>query len=134
MRPSKLRLPERTAATTRSFSSMASEIFSGKGPELPMHVVHPYPTRLNLSFSRYGKRPEVCGYSVTTLEPGARLVFTCGSTESPFSTAFFAKRPAPIITDGFEVFVQLVMAAITAEPRFGYISSPSTVSVISPEG
>src|SRR5215210_2927982 len=134
IRPSKLRLPERTAATTRSFSSTALEISSGKGPELPMHVVHPYPTRLNLSFSRYGKRPEVCRYSVTTLEPGARLVFTCGSTQSPFSTAFLAKRPAPIITEGLEVLVQLVMAAITAEPCVRESSSPSTVTVMVPEG
>ena len=33
-----------------------------------------------------------------------------------FSTAFFATRPAPIITLGFEVFVQLVIAAITTSP------------------
>ena len=35
---------------------------------------------------------------------------------SPFSTAFLASRPAATITDGFEVLVQLVMAAITTEP------------------
>ena len=53
---------------------------------------------------------------MTTLEPGARLVLTHGLLVSPFSTAFFASRPAPIITLGFDVFVQLVMAAITTEP------------------
>jgi len=42
--------------------------------------------------------------------------FTHGRVRSPFSTAFFATRPAPIITEGLEVFVQLVMAAITTEP------------------
>ena len=31
---------------------------------------------------------------------------------SPFSTAFLAIRPAPIMTVGFEVFVQLVIAAM----------------------
>ncbi|SLG27190.1 Uncharacterised protein [Mycobacteroides abscessus subsp. abscessus] len=41
MRPSKLRLPERTAVTERSLSLMALEISSGSGPVLPMHVVQP---------------------------------------------------------------------------------------------
>jgi hypothetical protein len=34
----------------------------------------------------------------------------------PFSTAFFASSPAPIITLGFDVFVQLVIAAMTTAP------------------
>src|SRR5438309_611805 len=34
----------------------------------------------------------------------------------PFSTAFLASNPAPIMTDGFDVFVQLVIAAITTAP------------------
>ena len=38
----------------------------------------------------------------------------CGC--SPRSTAFRASRPAPTITDGFDVFVQLVIAAITTSP------------------
>src|SRR5207253_10664310 len=41
---------------------------------------------------------------------------THGLRSSPFSTAFFATRPAPIITLGLDVFVQLVMAAMTTEP------------------
>ena len=53
---------------------------------------------------------------MTTFDPGARLVFTHGLRSSPFSTAFFATRPAPIITLGLDVFVQLVMAAMTTEP------------------
>ena len=53
---------------------------------------------------------------MTTFEPGARLVFTLGSTRSPASTAFLATRPAPTITVGFEVLVQLVIAAITTAP------------------
>ena len=41
IRPSKLRLPERTEQTTRSLSLTAFEIASGSGPELPMQVVQP---------------------------------------------------------------------------------------------
>src|SRR5215203_3852972 len=93
MRPSKFLLPERTAATTRSFSSTAAEISSASGPEFPMHVVHPYPTTSNFNCSSGSRSPEVCRYSVTTFEPGARLVLTCGATERPLSTAFFANRP-----------------------------------------
>src|SRR6266550_3960500 len=61
-------------------------------------------------------RPDFLRYSVTTLEPGARLVFTHGLRVSPRSNAFFATRPAPIITLGFEVLVQLVIAAMTTAP------------------
>src|SRR5205823_6556242 len=46
----------------------------------------------------------------------------------PASTAFFASRPAPIITLGFEVLVQEVMAAITTEPWSSSKSSPSTLT------
>ena len=53
---------------------------------------------------------------MTTFEPGARLVFTHGLLFRPFSTAFFASRPAAIITVGFDVLVQLVIAAITTAP------------------
>jgi hypothetical protein len=41
MRPSKLRLPDRTAVTARSFSLIAAEISGSSGPELPMQVVQP---------------------------------------------------------------------------------------------
>ncbi len=40
----------------------------------------------------------------------------CGLTTSPASTAFFASRPAAIITLGFEVFVHDVIAAISTSP------------------
>ena len=53
---------------------------------------------------------------MTTRLPGARLVLTHGGTSSPRSTAFLAKRPAPSITEGLEVLVQLVMAAMTTAP------------------
>src|SRR5436309_8323986 len=116
MRPSKLRFPLSTDATTRLRVSTSIETSSGSGPLLPMHVVQPYPTRLNPSCSRNGVRPATFKYSVTTFEPGARLVFTHGFRDKPRSTAFFASKPAAIITLGFDVFVQLVMAAITTEP------------------
>ena len=41
MRASKLRLPESTAAATRSFCAIASSIAGSSGPELPMQVVQP---------------------------------------------------------------------------------------------
>src|SRR3954470_19178090 len=60
--------------------------------------------------------PEARRYSVTTFDPGARLVFTHGFRVRPRSNAFFATRPAPIITLGFDVLVQLVIAAIKTAP------------------
>ena len=53
---------------------------------------------------------------MTTREPGARLVLTQGFTLRPLATAFRASSPAATITDGFEVLVQLVIAAITTDP------------------
>jgi hypothetical protein len=53
---------------------------------------------------------------VTTREPGASDDFTHGFRCNPSSTAFFATRPAAIITAGFDVFVHEVIAAITTEP------------------
>jgi hypothetical protein len=40
-RPSKLRLPLSTLATTRSCFLTVSATTSGRGPELPMQVVQP---------------------------------------------------------------------------------------------
>src|SRR4030081_2598878 len=116
MRPSKLRFPLNTDATTRLRASTSADTSSGSGPLLQMHVVQPYPTRLKPSASRYVSSPDFRKYSVTTFDPGARLVFTHGCRVNPRSTAFFATRPAPIITLGFDVFVQLVIAAITTAP------------------
>ncbi|CAB4625271.1 unannotated protein [freshwater metagenome] len=44
------------------------------------------------------------------------MVFTQGFDESPFSTAFLASKAAPIITEGFEVFVHDVIDAMTTSP------------------
>ena len=57
--------------------------------------------------------------------PGARLVFTQGFEFKPFSLAFLATSPAAISTFGFEVFVQLVMAAITTDPFCNLLLSNS---------
>lgn len=45
-------------------------------------------------------------------------------TSRPNSQAFFATRAAPSITLGFEVFVQLVMAAMTTSPCFNCAGFP----------
>src|SRR5579859_5544646 len=103
MRPSKFRLPLRIAATTRLPCLIAAAIGSATGPLLPIQVVQPYPTRLKRNCSRYPINPARLRYAVTTFDPGARLVLTHGLTVRPRSTAFFARIPAPIITDGFEV-------------------------------
>ena len=131
MRPSKLRFPERTEQATRSFSRIALETSAGSGPLFPMQVVQPYPTTWKPSCSKYGMRPASLRYSVTTIEPGARLVFTHGRCLRPDSTAFRARRPAPTMTDGFEVFVQLVIAAMTTEPSWSENSCASPCSFVS---
>ncbi|MNE31575.1 hypothetical protein D3C76_1864350 [compost metagenome] len=53
---------------------------------------------------------------MTTFEPGAKEVFTQDFVRKPRSIAFLANRPAPIMTVGLEVFVQLVIAAIAILP------------------
>src|SRR2546429_8433528 len=111
MRPSKLRLPERTAAATSCPSFTAFVTGPDSGPLLPMQVVQPYPTSSNPSSASGASSPASRKYSVTTFEPGARLVLTYGGTFSPRSRAFFASSPAPIITEGLEVLVQEVIAA-----------------------
>ncbi len=93
-----------------------------------MQVVHPYPTRLKPSSSSGSVRPARSRYSVTTFDPGASDVFTHGLERSPRATALRASTPAPTITDGFEVLVQLVMAAITTSPWSSSKVSPSSVT------
>ena len=81
-----------------------------------MQVVQPNPTRLKPSWSRQPCSPAFSKYSSTTWDPGASEVFTHGFERSPFLTALRARSPAPIITDGFEVLVHDVIAAITTSP------------------
>ena len=63
---------------------------------------------------------------MTTLEPGASVVFTQGWRCRPRSTAFLASRAAPIITDGLDVLVQEVIAAMTTAPWSISVSVPSS--------
>src|SRR5215467_14565455 len=53
---------------------------------------------------------------MTTLDPGASVVFTQGLRVRPASTALRASMAAPTITNGLDVLVQEVIAAITPEP------------------
>src|ERR1700761_5338963 len=64
---------------------------------------------------------------MTTLDPGASVVLTQGLLVRPFSTARLASRAAPTMTDGFEVLVQEVMAAMTTEPWSMVTSVPSSI-------
>src|SRR3954471_500886 len=64
---------------------------------------------------------------MTTFDPGASVVFTHGLLASPRSTAFLASSAAPIITCGFEVLVQDVIAAITTWPWSISVSVPSSI-------
>src|SRR5665213_3963278 len=105
---------------------MVLEISGGSGPELPMHVVQPNPTRLKPSLSRSFCKPDLSRYSATTCEPGASEVFTHGFTVRPLAAALRASRPAPIMTLGFEVLVHDVIAAITTSPWPRSKSVPST--------
>ena len=61
---------------------------------------------------------------MTTFEPGASEVLTHGLRCRPRSTALRATRPAASITEGFDVFVQDVMAAIVTAPWSSVTSSP----------
>src|SRR5882757_9803650 len=126
MRASKLRLPDRTAAQTRSFFTITSLSSAVRSPELPMQVVQPYAATLNPSFSRYGNSPVRCRYSVTTREPGASEVLIWAGTDSPASTAFLAIRPAASRTLGLLVLVHEVIAAISTSPFL--TSSPLAVA------
>src|SRR6185369_12108712 len=62
---------------------------------------------------------------MTTLDPGASVVFTHGWARRPLSTAFLASRAAPSITCGLEVLVQDVIDAITTAPWSSSYSVPS---------
>src|SRR6202012_4822200 len=115
-RPSKLRLPESTAAPMMPLSLIDLEISSGSGPELPMQVVQPKPTRLKPTLSRSSCSPELERYSATTWLPGASDVLTQGFAVRPLAAALRASRPAPISTLGLEGVVQEVIAALTTSP------------------
>ena len=83
-----------------------------------MQVIHPYPAVVKPSLSSSLDKFDFYKYSVTTPDPGERLVLIYGLILSPFTLAFFATSPAAIITSGLEVFVHDVMAAKTTDPCF----------------
>src|SRR4026208_1708085 len=90
---------------------------------------------LKPSSARYSSRPAALRYSVTTRDPGARLVLTHGFTLRPRLTALRATRPAPIMTLGFDVLVQLVIAAQpTARPPCGRPSQPRPAALAAGHG
>src|SRR5258705_7978952 len=64
---------------------------------------------------------------MTTLDPGASVVFTQGLAVSPRSTAFCASSAAPIITCGLEVFVHDVIDAMTTAPWSSSNDTPSAL-------
>src|SRR3984893_17824228 len=125
MRPSKFRLPERTAAAIMPLSLIVFEICGAKGPELPIQVVQPKPTRLKPSLSSDFCSPDAERYSATTWLPGASEVLTQGFTPRPLATALPARNQAQISSFGLGVFVQDVIAAITTSPclRSKFLSS-----------
>ena len=117
MRPSKLRLPERTAATTRSRLSTALAIDSGSGPLLPMQVVQPYPTVLKPSWSRYLRQSrlvQIIGHHAAA--GGQRCLHVGRNVQSLARRPSWPASPAAIITEGLLVLVQLVMAAMATSP------------------
>src|SRR6202022_3924021 len=125
-RPSKLRLPDSTAAAMMPSSLIDFEIFSGSGPELPMQGGHPNPIKLKPALSRSSCSPEFERYSATTWLPGASDVLTQGFAVRPLATALRARSPAPISTLGLEVLVHEVIAAITTSPGRRWKSRFST--------
>src|SRR5205814_9724384 len=52
----------------------------------------------------------------TPRDPGGKEALTYGGTDSPRSTAFFARGAAPIMSAGFDVLVQEVIDAIRTSP------------------
>src|ERR1700730_4176237 len=64
---------------------------------------------------------------MTTLDPGASVVFTQGFVDSPRSTALRASRAAPIITCGLDVLVHEVMDAMTTAPWSSSNETPSAL-------
>ena len=63
---------------------------------------------------------------MTTRDPGASVVFTHGRLVSPRCTAFLASSPAPSITEGLDVLVHDVIAAMTTCPWSMFAVLPSS--------
>ena len=65
---------------------------------------------------------------MTTFEPGASVVLTHGLALRPFLLALRASRPAASMTDGFDVLVHDVIAAMATAPWSIVNSRPSFVA------
>ena len=95
-----------------------------------MQVVQPYPYQVEPQLLQIGGEfgaVEVVGHHFGSRRQRG---FTQGLLRSPFLTAFFASRPAAIITLGLEVLVQEVIAAITTAPSRSSCCCPSSVKVL----
>lgn len=68
-------------------------------------------------------------YFSTTFDPGERDVLTRGETFNPLARAFRARTAEASITLGFEVLVQLVIAAMTTDPWVILYSFPYKVTL-----
>lgn len=90
--------------------------------------MQPYPAVVKPILSKYSVSPDLLRYSVTTPEPGDKLVLMWGEIVIPFSTAFLASKPAATKASGLEVLVHEVMAARTIEPCLRVIYWPPTVN------
>jgi hypothetical protein len=83
MRPSKLRLPDRTAVAYRSRSMISCWITGSSAPDMPLQVVQAKATTPKPSCSSSGSRPASSRYSATAFEPGASELFTHGLRSRP---------------------------------------------------
>ena len=108
---------------------MASLTSGERSPELPMHVMQPYPAVVKPNLSNSSDRPDLLRYSVTTPDPGDKLVLMNDLMLMPFSLAFLATKPAAIMESGLEVLVQEVMAAKTTEPCCNVCSSSLSLNL-----
>ena len=98
-------------------SLIALEIGAGSGPELPMQVVQPKPTRLKPSLSRsllQAGLVEIFGDDLRAgRQRGLHPRLRCQALARPRCGR---AGPAPISTLGFDVLVQDVIAAMTTSP------------------
>ena len=85
-------------------------------PLIPLHVVQAKPTTSKPISCSSGIRPASSKYILTVFEPGASDDLTHGLRNSPLAFALRATRPAATMLRGFEVLVQLVIAAIITAP------------------
>ena len=95
-------------------SSISSEISCRQRSRIPDAGGASVADDMELQLFQIGRQARHCPDNRGPLSiPAQAKSSPTSGTCSPRSTAFFASRPAAIITEGFEVLVQLVMAAMT---------------------